>query len=138
MAAARAIQRMAPSQTLAPNIEPAYASAPRDATAGCRDARLTKREIVLTPETDAVLNQLVDIFRQATGTRLSTSHVIRAMLVATQGTTDALREKLGQIGSVRLPSNAGGREAERGRFEMLLASAFTAAMRQARPVKPPA
>ncbi len=39
-----------------------------------------KREVILTSEAEETLSQLVQTYRQATRTRLSNSHVIRALL----------------------------------------------------------
>lgn len=90
---------------------------------------MVKREFVLTPEADATLDRLVELYRRATRTRLSTSHVIRSILLATGQGMDALLSELSLMQPMRLPSNAPGRDAERTRFESALAHAFRNAMR---------
>lgn len=131
VAASRAIEKVSgylpPSRTVEPPITPT----PSRAAVDLAGARLIKREVVLTPETDAILDELVEAFRRATRTRLSTSHVVRAMLLSAQHAGDGIRTHLHQAGCVRLPSNARGRDAEREHFELLLARAFATAMREA-------
>ncbi len=88
-----------------------------------------KREFVLTPTTEEALTRLVQIYRNATGTRLSNSHVMRAVLRGVAHGMPAIEREAGRLGPLKLPSNAKGREAERERFESILASSFIAAMR---------
>lgn len=56
--------------------------------------RLIKREFVLTRETDAVLEALLQMFRQTTGTRLTASHVVRALLAAAEHSADEIRRSI--------------------------------------------
>lgn len=90
-----------------------------------------KRELVLSPSTDQTFTNLVDLYRRSTGTRLSASHVARAMLTAAAHAVPSLEHEARQIGRLKLPSNARGREGERERFERRLAQAFVAGMRAA-------
>lgn len=91
--------------------------------------KLLKREFVLTPTTEDALTRLVQVYRNATGTRLSNSHVIRAVLRGVAHGLSAIEREANCIGPLRLPSNAKGREAEREQFENMLTSSFIAAMR---------
>ncbi len=91
---------------------------------------MVKREFVLTPEADATLDRLVELYRRATRTRLSSSHVIRSMLLACRQAMDAFFSELSAMQPMKLPSNAQGRDAERNRFESALADAFRNAMRR--------
>lgn len=138
LAASRAIEKVSgyPPQGL--TAEPPAAPLQSPAGVGDPGARPIKREVVLTPETDAILDELVEAFRRATRTRLTTSHVVRAMLLSAHHAGAAIQDHLYQAGYVRLPSNARNHAAERQRFELLLARAFAVAMRQGRPVEPPA
>lgn len=133
IAASRAIEKV--SGHPLPNMTSEYPSAPIQDPRAVSDPgpRLIKREIVLTPETDAILDELVEAFRRATRTRLTTSHVVRAMLLSAQHAGAAIQDHLHQAGYVRLPSNAQGHAAERQHFELLLARAFAVAMRKAIP-----
>jgi hypothetical protein len=89
-----------------------------------------KREFTLCPLTDEAFNQLVGIYRRATRTRLSNSHVMRALLRGIAHCMDGLEnEAIQQLIPQKLPSNARGKDAERDRFEERLASAVIAGVR---------
>ena len=94
-----------------------------------RDSIVVKREFVLTPTADETLTRLVQVYREATGTRLSSSHVIRAILRGIAVGLPAIKGEVTRHGPLKLPSNARGYEAERDRFEQAIASSFLAAMR---------
>ncbi len=100
----------------------------REPAATARE-RPIKREILLTRETDVALDELVQIFRDATGARLTTSHVVRALLRGIKHTIPSLRRAAQQVGRVRLPSNAPAHQAERDAFEQRLAEAFMEVVR---------
>jgi len=87
-----------------------------------------KRELILTPAAEATLIRLVAIYRQATGTKLTTSHVARAVLHAVGTCLPLIEREASKIGQMPLPSNAKGREAERDSFERRLAQAFLASL----------
>lgn len=93
------------------------------------ESAVIKREFVLTPATEEALTRLVQVYRNATGTRLSNSHVIRAVLRSVVHGLSAIERETNRLGPLKLPSNAKGREAEREQFETALASSFIAAMR---------
>lgn len=88
-----------------------------------------KRELVLTPTADQTFGTLVELYRRSTGTRLTSSHVARAMLKAVAHCMDELEREASRIGPLKLPANARGRELERERFEARIADAFAAGMR---------
>lgn len=88
-----------------------------------------KRELVLTPSADQTFARLVELYRRTTGTRLTTSHVARAMLKAVAHCMDEIEREAARIGPLKLPGNARGRELERERFEARIADAFAAGMR---------
>jgi hypothetical protein len=88
-----------------------------------------KRELVLTHSADEALTRLVELYRRATGTRLTTSHIARAMLMAVTHCFDQLEKHAKKIGGMKLPSNARGREFERERFEARIADAFVEGIR---------
>lgn len=90
-----------------------------------------KREVVLTPDTDEVFSRLVELYRRTTGTKLTTSHVARAILKGAHHCMPYLEREAHHLGSMNLPSNARGRELERERFEARLADAFIAGIRAA-------
>ena len=88
-----------------------------------------KRELVLTRAADDTFNQLVEVYRRATETRLTTSHVARAVLKGVAHCFDQLEKHARRMGPLRLPSNARGRTMERERFEARIADAFVAGIR---------
>ena len=113
-----------PSSTLPHVTEPASGST--DAPAPI------KREFTLSPSTDEAFNRLVAVYRRATKTRLSNSHVIRAIFIGLTHCMDSLEhEALRCLVPQKLPSNARGSESDRARFEQRLAYAFIAGMRAA-------
>jgi len=90
-----------------------------------------KRELVLTLTADATLTGLVELYRRVTGTRLTTSHLVRAMLKGVAHCMHHLEKEAKRLGPQRLPSNARGRELDRERFEARIADAFIAGIRAA-------
>lgn len=92
---------------------------------------LIKREFVLTPVTERVLTTLIDSIREATGARVSASHVLRALLLAVEHAQGTIDSEARRVGPLRLPSNARGRNAERAEFERRIAAALAAGMRAA-------
>lgn len=93
------------------------------------DTPRTKRELVLTRAADDSFTQLVEVYRRATGTRLTTSHVARAVLKGVAHCFDQLEKHARRMGPLKLPSNAAGRTMERERFEARIADAFIAGIR---------
>ncbi|RIK66070.1 MAG: hypothetical protein DCC65_10625 [Planctomycetota bacterium] len=90
-----------------------------------------KRELVLSPSTEETFSRLVEVYRRSTGTRLSNSHVARAMLKGLAACMTSLEREADAIGRLRLPGNARGREGERERFEDRIAEAFVNGVRSA-------
>jgi hypothetical protein len=91
---------------------------------------LIKREFILTPEANATLDRLIDIYRRGTRTRLAASHILRTLLLVTQDALDALAAELTDLPPMKLPSNARGREADREHFEQSLAEALRTALQR--------
>ena len=92
-----------------------------------------KREFVLSREADATLATLVSIYRQATGSRLSASHIVRALLRSAEHGLESVEREAQRLGFLKLPSNGKGHEAQRKVFEAKLAGSFIAAMRMVPP-----
>lgn len=90
-----------------------------------------KRELVFTPASEAIFSQLVEIYRRTTGTKLTASHVARALMKGAAHCMEYLEKEARRIGPLKLPSNARGRELERERFEARIADAFIAGIRSA-------
>lgn len=87
------------------------------------------RELLLTASADETLTRLVEMFRRATGTKLTTSHVGRAVLRGLAQCIDAMEREAFRIGRCRLPSNARGAEDQREWFEARIAEAIIAGVR---------
>ncbi|NOS99451.1 MAG: hypothetical protein HOP29_02365 [Phycisphaerales bacterium] len=127
-AAARAVAQPSEIESAASSSGYLQQAATRQSTPP-DDIPLIKREVVLNAEADATLTRLVDLFRRSTGTRLSTSHALRALLKGVAHCMGSLEREAGRVGRLRLPSNARGREAERERFEHRLAGVVVNGMR---------
>src|SRR5689334_18285996 len=95
------------------------------------EASIVKRELVLTERAEQTLMRLLEVYRRATGSRLSASHLARAMLRGVAACMDAVERESQHIGRLRLPSNARGREHQREQFEDILAEAFINGIRSA-------
>ena len=92
--------------------------------------RRIKREILLCPETDEVLDEIVRVLRLGTRARVTTSHVARALLKAISPSLDAIRSQAAELGPRRLPSNAAGGDDARREFEAAIAATFADAFRR--------
>lgn len=90
-----------------------------------------KREFVFTPASEATFSQLVEIYRRSTGTKLTASHVARALMKGVAHCMEYLEKEAKRIGPLKLPSNARGKEFERDRFEARIADAFITGIRSA-------
>lgn len=98
-----------------------------------QEQREIKRELTLSPATDETFTQLIELYRRATGTRLSASHLARALLMGIATCLPALQREAARLGPLKLPGNAPGYQRERQRFEERLARAFVAGMRSLPP-----
>lgn len=140
-AASRAItatsQRMAESQpdTLAIGAPPGeqQSALPFTSRHECMTVEriCIKREFILDRSTDETFNRLVELYRRATSTRLSGSHVLRAMMRGVAACLDPLQHEAVKIGRLKLPGTAAGREPERASFEERIAEALVNGMRSA-------
>lgn len=85
---------------------------------------LIKRELVLSREADRQFQSLIDACRQSTRTRLTASHVARALMRVVEQAMPTIHQALDQLGPQKLPSNAPSFGDERDRFESQLARAI--------------
>jgi hypothetical protein len=118
----------------APGI-PAFppAGTPADEPARTGEPANIKREFVLTRGADETLRKLVALCEQATGTRLTNSHVLRAILRALELAMPELEREAARLGPLKRPSNAKGNEADRDEFEQRLAACLHAGLRACPP-----
>jgi hypothetical protein len=92
------------------------------------DRPCLNREFVLTPSADAAFERLLALYRRSTRTRLTASHVFRAVLKGIAHHLDTLEIEAERLGPLRLPSNARGRDQHREHFEARIADAFVRGM----------
>lgn len=90
-----------------------------------------KREFVLTAAADETFSRLLFLFRKATGTRMSGSHIFRMMMIAVEHSMTSLERETRTLGAHRLPPNGSDHESQRHAFEERLAEAFVAGLRSA-------
>lgn len=132
--AGRAIERAAsPSPTIGSDrhgIESVSAPNP-----GPPHAPPTKREVLLSPDTDATLERLVQVLREATGARVTTSHAVRALLQAVEAALPSIIDALSSLGPLRLPGNGPRQDHHRKQFEAQLASRLAEGLRLAAPLQ---
>lgn len=96
-----------------------------------RDSGGMKREFILSPSVDESFSRLIELYRRSTGTRLSGSHVLRAMLRGVSTCMESLQHEAARMGRLKLPSNASGWERQREEFEDRIAEAFINGIRSA-------
>lgn len=95
------------------------------------EPKQVNREFLLSLDTNETCSQLVELFRRSTRTRLSSSHVLRAILKGVAACMGSLEHEIRQLGRLKLPSNARGQERKRDDFEQRLAEAFINGIRSA-------
>lgn len=92
-------------------------------------ARIVKRELALCAETDATFERLIQALRRASGTRLSASHALRAVVRALAPHLRSIELETVRRGPRRMPGNAAGAVAQRYAFETQLAECIAAGVR---------
>jgi hypothetical protein len=87
-----------------------------------------RRQFILTPSTDLTLKHIVALYSKATGSELTNSHVLRALLKAIEHAMPQLEHEAEQMGKLKRPKNDRANEAHRDEFERKLASCIVAGM----------
>lgn len=93
-----------------------------------RPLQKVKREFVLTRETDAIINEVVSVLRDVSGTRLSSSHVLRGLARLLVRHLPSIRHAAVAMGPQRLPATGTGHALARLAFEQYLAQVFEVAI----------
>ncbi|MCA9244419.1 MAG: hypothetical protein KDA32_10720 [Phycisphaerales bacterium] len=126
----RLLDPEAAARAVAPAPAPS-AVAPADAASASTlpTVRIVKRELALCSETDATFEQLIQALRRASGTRLSASHVLRAVLRALAPHLRSIELETLRTGPRRMPGNAAGTAMQRHAFEAQLAECIAAGVR---------
>ena len=90
-----------------------------------------RRQVILTPSADLTLKHMVALYSKATGSELTNSHVLRALLKAIEHAMPQLEHEAEQMGKLKRPKNDRANEAHRDEFERKLASCIVAGMHDA-------
>jgi hypothetical protein len=90
-----------------------------------------RRQFILTPSADLTLKHMVALYSKATGSELTNSHVLRALLKAIEHAMPQLEYEAEQMGKLKRPKNDRANEAHRDEFERKLASCIVAGMHDA-------
>ena len=83
-----------------------------------------QREFQLTRSADETLEDLILMYKRATGAEVTRSHVLRAILKGIAERMPELKREAQAIGPLRRPSNAKGFEEAREEFEDQIKEAF--------------
>jgi len=94
-------------------------------------APLIKREFILTESADETFTRLLMLYRGTTRTRMTASHLFRAMMIGLSHCFTALDHESQRMSQERLPPNGPAFEAQRSAFERRIAEAFVAGIRAA-------
>lgn len=92
-----------------------------------------KREFILTRGADETLDDVVRLLSRATGTSVSNSHLLRAVLKLVAHAMPQIERAASHLGPMKRPGNARGNEAERNAYEDRLAEVIAAGLRSCRP-----
>jgi hypothetical protein len=90
-----------------------------------------RRQFILTPSTDFTLKHVVALYSKATGSELTNSHFLRAMLKAIEHAMPQLEKEAEHMGKLKRPRNDRANEAHREEFERKLASSIIVGMHAA-------
>lgn len=140
---AKNLRQLPPSSSVVRLLDPeaaarAVAPAPAPSSVAPADAasastiqslRFVKRELALCAETDATFEQLIQALRRASGTRLSASHALRAVLRALAPHLRSIELETLRTGPRRMPGNGAGTAMQRHAFETQLAECIAAGVR---------
>jgi hypothetical protein len=121
---------MASTNPVKSQVGPGYAN--NDGATG--DLANIKREFILTQSADDALHELMRVVSRSTSTNLTNSHLFRVLLKVVEHAMPEIEKEFSQVGKLKRPSNARGRESERDEFERMLASALVAALRDCDPL----
>jgi hypothetical protein len=92
-----------------------------------------KREFMLTRLADEGLDEAIRVLSRATGTTLSNSHFLRAMLKVVANAMPEIEREASALGKLKRPGNARENQAEREGYELKLARAIASALKSAPP-----
>src|SRR5262249_6223618 len=134
---AKPLSTEAPSSSVARLFEPGVARAAlaepvpvvKESAKPTGETPDIKREFILAQTADDSLGHLTTLYSKATGTNVSNSHFLRAVLKALMTAMPEIEKEAWSVGRLRRPSNARGREADREEDEKRIAASLLSAMR---------
>lgn len=86
---------------------------------------------MLTRLADEGLDEAIRLLSRATGTTLSNSHFLRAMLKVVANAMPEIEREASKLGKLKRPGNARENQAEREEYELKLARAIAASLKSA-------
>ena len=135
-AIARLLNAESVSRALKPvSLDPAPLSSESPNPVRAIEANAIKREFVLTAETAALLDAIVDKLRCGTQTRLSASHVLRSLLQVVRPTLTSLDAVAARSRPWKLPPNGSLHHAERVEYEQCIADVIVNALHNHGPAR---
>lgn len=93
--------------------------------------QLIKREFILTEAADDTFTRLLMLYRRATQTRMTASHLLRAMMISVSHCFASLEHAARKMSQERLPPNGPAFEVQRAAFERRVAEALVSGIRSA-------
>lgn len=128
---ARLLDADSVSRALKPVPPPDVAAAPCGAPEQAESSATSiKREFVLTDDTAAILDVMVERLRNGTKTRLSASHAVRSLLWTVRPCLTLLDAVVAGSRPWKLPPNGGLHHVERVVYEQRIADAIATALRR--------
>jgi hypothetical protein len=119
-----------PQEVIAPKPKEAAPRSKVVPISAPKPVKTKSREFLLTLEQDAVLDELVSIFRTATGTRTTASHVLLATLSLLSEHIPAIRREVEKIGPLHRPANQVGYNSDEWKeFEQNIEAVLKAGLR---------
>ena len=110
---------------------PPEPSTPLYSKAQLEQASITrKREIGFSTRSNEVLDKLVHAYSDATASTVTTSHVIRAMLLAAEEALPEILDEISSLGPMKRPGNEKKFDVEREEYEKALGAAFLDGLRK--------
>ena len=119
---------MTPARRVVEETEQTVHATPVVADESLTETPTIRRQFILTPSADLTLKHMVALYGKATGSELTNSHVLRALLKAIEHAMPQLEHEADQMGKLKRPKNDRANEAHRDEFERKLASCIVAGM----------
>jgi hypothetical protein len=126
-----ALARVTPARRVVEETDHAVHAIPIVDDESLTETPTIRRQFILTPSADLTLKHMIALYSKATGSELTNSHVLRALLKAVEHAMPQLEHEAEQMGKLKRPKNDRANEAHRDEFERKLASCIVAGMQGA-------